>query len=237
MYDEETGFYYLQSRYYDPEVGRFISSDVLLSTGQGVLGHNAYAYCLNNPVNMSDSCGCMSELVIPNNMLAEAGGWSLSSLFGIIGVGTVACATVAVVSTATETAVSTTADKVTETVEKTKYCGPVRDQSVYVMRDKATNEVRYVGRTNNPMRRQLEHAKDPKKADLLPLEVKFSGLTKSEARAMEQLLISAYSLGNLYNARREIAVGNVAGYAGKIGNIVSMIVGTVEDDLLNLMGR
>ena len=112
---------------------------------------------------MSDGCGGMAELVMPNNMLAGAGCWSLSSLFGIIGVGTVACATVAVVSTATETAVSTTADKVTETVEKTKYCGPVRDQSVYVMRDKATNEVRYVGRTNNPMRRQLERAKNPKK--------------------------------------------------------------------------
>ncbi len=105
VYDEETGFYYLQSRYYNPEVGRFISADVLLSTGQGVIGHNAYAYCLNNPVNMSDGCGCMAELVMPNNMLAGAGCWSLSSLFGIIGVGTVACATVAVVSTATETAV------------------------------------------------------------------------------------------------------------------------------------
>ena len=57
VYDEETGFYYLQSRYYNPEVGRFISSDVLLSTGQGVLGHNAYAYCGNNPVNMDDHDG------------------------------------------------------------------------------------------------------------------------------------------------------------------------------------
>ena len=57
VYDEETGFYYLQSRYYNPEVGRFISADVLLSTGQGVLGHNAYAYCLNNPVNMIDYSG------------------------------------------------------------------------------------------------------------------------------------------------------------------------------------
>jgi len=44
VYDFETGFYYLQSRYYDPTTGRFISSDVLLSTGQGVLGHNAYYY-------------------------------------------------------------------------------------------------------------------------------------------------------------------------------------------------
>jgi len=63
VYDEETGFYYLQSRYYNPEVGRFISSDVLLSTGQGVLGHNAYAYCLNNPVNREDYTGHRASLV------------------------------------------------------------------------------------------------------------------------------------------------------------------------------
>jgi RHS repeat-associated protein len=57
VYDEETGFYYLESRYYDPTTGRFISADVLLSTGQGVLGHNCYAYCLGNPVNMEDPDG------------------------------------------------------------------------------------------------------------------------------------------------------------------------------------
>ncbi len=57
IYDNETGFYYLQSRYYDPNTCRFISADVYLSTGQGVLGHNAYAYCLNNPINRSDDEG------------------------------------------------------------------------------------------------------------------------------------------------------------------------------------
>ena len=57
MADEETGFYYLQSRYYNPEVGRFISADVYLSTGQGVIGHNAYAYCGNNPIIRLDSTG------------------------------------------------------------------------------------------------------------------------------------------------------------------------------------
>ena len=61
VYDWETGFYYLQSRYYDPTVGRFISADVLLSTGQGVLGHNCYAYCLGNPVNMTDDGGCAAR--------------------------------------------------------------------------------------------------------------------------------------------------------------------------------
>lgn len=104
------------------------------------------------------------------------------------------------------------------------------------MRDKTTGDVQYVGRTNNPIRRQSEHAKDPKKANLQPLEVKFSGLTKSEARAMEQVLISTYSLDNLINARRKIATGNVGGFAGKMGNIISIFDGAVEDELLNLMG-
>ena len=63
VYDKETGFYYLQSRYYNPEVGRFISSDVLLSTGQGVLGHNAYAYCGNNPIVREDTQGNLWGLI------------------------------------------------------------------------------------------------------------------------------------------------------------------------------
>ena len=57
VYDEETGLYYLQSRYYDPTTGRFISADTLLSTGQGVLGHNAYAYCSDNPIIRIDISG------------------------------------------------------------------------------------------------------------------------------------------------------------------------------------
>ena len=56
-YDTETGFYYLQSRYYDPEVCRFLNADGYVSTGQGVSGYNMYAYCGNNPVNRVDSTG------------------------------------------------------------------------------------------------------------------------------------------------------------------------------------
>ena len=63
MTDKETGFYYLQSRYYNPEVGRFISADVLLSTGQGVIGHNAYAYCGNNPIVREDTQGNLWGLI------------------------------------------------------------------------------------------------------------------------------------------------------------------------------
>ena len=56
-YDTETGLYYLMTRYYDPEVCRFISADVYMTTGQGVLGGNMWAYCLNNPLIYDDDQG------------------------------------------------------------------------------------------------------------------------------------------------------------------------------------
>ena len=56
-YDSETGFYYLQSRYYDPANRRFISADVYASTGQGFLGTNMFAYCNNKPIINSDPSG------------------------------------------------------------------------------------------------------------------------------------------------------------------------------------
>ena len=63
-YDTETGLYYLQTRYYDPEVCRFISADVYLSTGLGVVGNNMYAYCNNDPTISEDSQGTVVGLVI-----------------------------------------------------------------------------------------------------------------------------------------------------------------------------
>ena len=57
IFDSESDLYYLQSRYYDPELGRFLNADSLISTGQGILGNNMYVYCLNNPVSYIDNCG------------------------------------------------------------------------------------------------------------------------------------------------------------------------------------
>ena len=57
VYDTETGLYYLQSRYYNPTVGRFINADAFASTGQGILGNNMFAYCGNNPEAFLDVTG------------------------------------------------------------------------------------------------------------------------------------------------------------------------------------
>ncbi len=57
VYDWETNLYYLQSRYYSPKWGRFLNADIFVSTGQGVLGNNMYAYCNNSPVCNKDSAG------------------------------------------------------------------------------------------------------------------------------------------------------------------------------------
>ena len=60
VYDVETGFYYVSSRYYDPEIGRWINADIpetLTADFENFAQYNLFAYCFNDPVNMSDETG------------------------------------------------------------------------------------------------------------------------------------------------------------------------------------
>ena len=83
-YDTETGLFYVGSRYYDPEIGRFINADVPEMAAMGlftgdVLSTNLFAYCGNNPVMHMDPTGYWQ---IPTK--------SLGTLFMIIGLNPVA---------------------------------------------------------------------------------------------------------------------------------------------------
>ena len=60
----------MQSRYYDPELGRFLNADAYVSTGQGILGNNMFAYCGNSPIIFSDPHGnyrSLTPIVAPHN--------------------------------------------------------------------------------------------------------------------------------------------------------------------------
>ena len=73
VFDPETGLYCLGSRYYDPEVGRFVNADdfeTLTYQMDSVQGKNLYQYCFNNPVNMEDEDGGWPKWVTGINWLA-----------------------------------------------------------------------------------------------------------------------------------------------------------------------
>ena len=63
-YDAETEFYYLQSRYYDPEVGRFINRDNIRFIAKRKLFNNLFAYCSNNPICNVDANGKFWSIII-----------------------------------------------------------------------------------------------------------------------------------------------------------------------------
>ena len=65
VYDQETGLYYLQSRYYNPAICRFISADSISYLGADgtPVSYNLFAYCNNNPVMYSDPIGHMPEWI------------------------------------------------------------------------------------------------------------------------------------------------------------------------------
>ena len=78
-YDSETGFYYLQSRYYDPITTRFISPDtvdVLTVSAASITDRNLYAYCDNNPIVRYDDGGEFWHIIVGAAVGAVIGGVS-----------------------------------------------------------------------------------------------------------------------------------------------------------------
>ena len=60
VYDEETGLYYLRSRYYNPVWGRLVNGDSMLGKPGRMFSHNAFTYCMNNPISRLDKAGYSS---------------------------------------------------------------------------------------------------------------------------------------------------------------------------------
>ena len=84
FYDSDTEMYFLKSRYYNPELCRFISADGIVNANQDILGNNLYAYCSNNPVKFYDPSGqsiaLLMTAIIPACIIACV------AIIGIIGI-------------------------------------------------------------------------------------------------------------------------------------------------------
>ena len=217
VYDEETGLYYVSSRYYDPEIGRFINADAAIGQIGNVQSTNVFAYCFNNPVDMVDPTGDWPKLstiftVVAAVAVAVAAvaltvvtcGAAAPALVaaggGIIGgISTGAAATAASVATGAMIAagVSTAAAVTSTVVEKTVEKTGERNNSVYVLKDGA-GTVQYVGRTSNVSRRMRAHNANPARAGL-EMVVIASGLNLSESRALEQAGMAYYHTINTTN--------------------------------------
>ncbi len=66
-YDVETRLYYLNHRYYNPRINRFISPDLIIGSNQDILSYNLYAYVGNNPVNNGDKDGLKKKKKTSSN--------------------------------------------------------------------------------------------------------------------------------------------------------------------------
>ena len=82
-YDKETEWYYLNTRYYSPDMCRFINADdseILFEDQDSLLEHNLFSYCLNNPTNMQDANGDIAVSSIIGGIVGGAAGAGLGYL-------------------------------------------------------------------------------------------------------------------------------------------------------------
>lgn len=183
-YDNETKLYYLNSRYYNPEWGRFINCDSLIKAEENK--YNLYMYCKDNPIKYVDYNGS-----IPGALSVLAGAaavilypLAVSAAQGIANiVGDIA------------EDILTHKPYESKSNKNDKDNKNRKNHSVYTLSDPITNKVEYVGRTNDVDRRRKEHKLNEYKKDL-EMDVVRSGLTYSEARKVEEVLILTYSTLN-----------------------------------------
>ena len=195
-YDTESSLYYLNARYYDPQIKRFLNPDAILGANGGVIGYNMYAYCNNDPVDCTDSTGLelrnQFEDYIRSGSDAIAVGSFLSMLLTLT-----ASQWDNIVSGVSNTwntvvdGITSTADSIKNwVVEKFAEKTAGKSYSVYVLKD-SEGTVQYVGRTSDVERRKAAHKRNIFRKDL-DFEVIAFDLNYEQSRALEQAAMAFY---------------------------------------------
>ncbi len=247
--DKETGWYYLNSRYYNTITNRFIAMDDIsyLWASGTVLSYNLLSYCENNPVNNVDKFGSFAVGILSSSLIYQLS-CALSGLIAstastiasiksaiatawipILVLDLVAVATIGIVY-----AVNLVKNLIIDAnraksfvYSKVKSEGIFEKQlnnyTVYVFVKKRTTDVHYVGMTKNFSSRKKAHNKGkfPKrKFDMIPI---VTGLSRADARALEQALITAFTLEALENMINSITMKNWEKFTDSFGRVTTLI--------------
>lgn len=218
QYNANTGLYYLRARYMDPSTGTFISMDSYQGSLYDPVSLHKYLYANANPVKYTDPTGYFSlaECSVANSIQSELNSyqtvWLMNVYHSLVSslIATVATynATI-IINNVIDTMVAdgfilenadVAVEKVEEEAKATTLENTFTDKryTVYTLED-AKGTVRYVGRTNNYDRRMEEHKQPGGKMAQYGLhegDVILTGLTKEQARGLEQSLIVLYHTQN-----------------------------------------
>jgi len=194
-YDEESGLYYLKSRYYNPVWGRFLNADGIIGTSERRTGYNLYSYVENNPVSAVDSDGEFGIAIgYGATKVAEA----------VIG-GVILGITYIASKKATKTIVDVITNPPSLPDKKPKEKKEEkRNHTVYTLRDPSTDIYMYVGRTTNYKARKAAHRRNLARKNLI-MEVVKDNLSYAAARGLEQIKINELkTLNKSYPANNQM---------------------------------
>ena len=263
-FDAEIGMYYLQSRYYDPVVGRFINADTCtnVASDETVQSCNIFAYCKNSPISAKDSSGCSAEAVIEG---ASAGAYLMASVVPVVAAAKIGL--VAAIKSALAflwnvfvvvglvllvilliITICAAAEAVMKEVRKRVKNRDLNDKSGYVVYVLSKEEgdpgtIFYVGRTKNFKKRIQQHKKTKGKfSEAVVILCK----SKTSSRVAEQAVLSACIVSKVFaldkgtvpngsNRIRGIAKENVSKFKENLGELRSLFNCTAESDMLCLM--
>ncbi len=220
-YDEETQLYYLNSRYYNPEWGRFINADSIVLANRDIVSGNLFQYVSNNPVNNSDLTGKGFADALPWvnwQEVKDAIATGLGALGAAIGTTFSPLAPYAIIVGGTALIVGAAYNY----AQNNYYDGGTNNNNsnncnyVYTLNDKITGKVMYVGRTTNLDLREKQHLVSGR-SNLVMDKGKNICLTYEEARGLEQRLIVYYNTLNKNNPLNN-QINGISKYNPRLNN-------------------
>lgn len=191
-YDKETKLYYINTRYYNPEWGRFINIDGTINANHTIKGNNLFSYVNNNPIKFRDVDGKVAGALAIAGGVGAAATLMLAKMAALMLVEAIAAASISKAAVSKVNSITKSNKS-----SKEKKNDSEKNYTVYGLKD-SNDTVQYVGLTNNYSRREYEHKLNPARADL-KMFVLESNLSKSAARGYEQFYIDFYRTLNRNN--------------------------------------